>query len=463
MLWFSQIFDVTLLATLGLIFLVTMVGAYLRSRQVDRCLKSFDGFHVTLERADGSIIWGIMELAPTGLELHYRDSVQDDDHIESSYVFYAEEYGDIQAMYRFVDQLTEEEKTRRNTDRRRSFHPNFFRRMQRQLRHFVATANESLSEVVGMLAGRLKRPAGRYIDDTGAAQLTNLGRSVIGSVGHLHDPLLERYIGQRVVIEISEGDEVHEHVGIFKDYSSDFIELLDVRVPQRQTLKATDQQSLRQRLHVEREPGVLKVTNLDSHPLLIHSLQIPGDEELLNVVVDGDETVILHVDPEFQEAKLNLQVARELDVIVPRTRCLVRHRAEQMPPEALPDIVFDIGIMLRGNSLQSAREKRLRQTLADNPRWAMAAVNLAGILIQKQEFEEAESWLHKALDLRYALPDNGRRAHMLLRELRRRSQKSSHTYSLHSSLQPQTTTTVASLSNELSVTPSTNGVQAASQ
>src|SRR5690606_35547606 len=117
----------------------------------------------------------------------------------------------------------------------------------------------------------------------------------------------------------------------------DFIELLDVRVPQRQTIKTSDQQSLRQRLHIEREPGVLKVTNLDSHPLLIHSLQIPGDEELLNVVVDGDETVILHMEPEFQEAKLNLQVARDLDVIVPRTRCLVRHRAEQMPLEMLPD------------------------------------------------------------------------------------------------------------------------------
>src|SRR5690606_7510652 len=127
-----------------------------------------------------------------------------------------------------------------------------------------------------------------------------------------------------------------------------------------------------------------------------HSLQIPGDEELLNVVVDGDETVILHMEPEFQEAKLNLQVARELDVIVPRTRCLVRHRAEQMPLEMLPDIVFDIGIMLRGNSLQSAREKRLRQTLAENPRLAMAAVNLAAILLQKQEFAEAESWLQQA-------------------------------------------------------------------
>ncbi len=463
MLWFSQIFDVTLLATVGLIFLVTMVGAYLRTRQVDRCLKSFDGFHVTLERTDGSIIWGVMELAPTGLELRYRDSVQDDNHIETSYVFYADEYGDIQAMYRYVDQLTAEEKVRRTADRQRSFHPSLLRRMSRQLRHFIATANDSLSEVVGMLAGRLKRPAGRYIDDTGAAQLTTLGRSVIGSVGHLHDPLLERYIGQRVVLEISEGDEVHEHVGIFKDYSSDFIELLDVRIPQRQTIKATDKKSRHQRLQIEREPGIIKVTNLDSHPLLVHSLQVPGDEELLNVVIDGDETIILHVDAEFEEAKLNVQIARELDVIVPRTRCLVRHRAEQMQLESFPDIVFDIGVMLRGNSLQTAREKRLRQNLAENPELALAAVNLAAILIQKQQFEEAEQWLCHGLELRYALPDHGRRAQMLLRELRRRVNKSGRTYSLHGGAQPQSAAQIEDLVNGIAASPSANRAHTVTQ
>ena len=55
----TQLFDVTLLATLGLdIFAATLVGAYVRSRRRDVCLRCFEGFHVTLERADGKIIWG---------------------------------------------------------------------------------------------------------------------------------------------------------------------------------------------------------------------------------------------------------------------------------------------------------------------------------------------------------------------------------------------------------------------
>jgi hypothetical protein len=431
MAWFSEVFDVTLLATIGLIFLVTMVGAYLRSQQVDRCLKSFDGFHVTLERADGSVIWGVLELAPTGLELRYRSAVQDAAHLESSYVFYASEYEDMQALYRYVDQLTPQEQKWREADIKRSFRPGPGRRLARSLRHFIATANDSLTEAVGLLAGRLKRPAGRYINDTGAAQLTTLGRSVIGSVGHLHDPLLERYIGQRVVVEIAEGDEVHEHVGLFKDYSSDFIELLDVQVPREQRINLNGGQSPTELVQVQRASGLLKVTNQGTGALLLHSLRIKGGEELLNVVVDGGETVELHVDERYQEAELVIQLARELDVIIPRTRCLVRHRAQEPREELLPDIVFDIGVVLRGNSLTSARERRLRRQLTENPHQALAAVNLGALLLQKQEFAEAQEWLEHALRFRHSLPDNGRRAQMLIRELCRRQAKSSRTYSLH--------------------------------
>ena len=41
--------DLSLIITLGAIFLITLIGAYLRSIVRDRCLKSFVGFNVTLE------------------------------------------------------------------------------------------------------------------------------------------------------------------------------------------------------------------------------------------------------------------------------------------------------------------------------------------------------------------------------------------------------------------------------
>lgn len=54
----AQIFDVSLLATIGLIFLITLVGAYLRSSRRDPCLKSFEHYHITMECVDGKVAWG---------------------------------------------------------------------------------------------------------------------------------------------------------------------------------------------------------------------------------------------------------------------------------------------------------------------------------------------------------------------------------------------------------------------
>jgi hypothetical protein len=141
--------------------------------------------------------------------------------------------------------------------------------------------------------------------------------------------LLENYIGQRVVFEITEGDEIHEHVGVFKDYSAAFIEFLDVQYPQSQIVPMQlNQDAQTERIRVKTEKGVLKVENLQQDPLLLQSLRWDNQEQFLNVVVDGGETVELHPGAELTQAYLHIQVARELDMIVPRSHCIVRHRAE---------------------------------------------------------------------------------------------------------------------------------------
>ena len=113
----------SLFVTIGLIFLVTLVGAYIRSKIKDRCLKDFVGFHVTIEREDGKLIWGIMSLESTGLELSYTDTMQDEKHIESSYVLYASEYQGIQAIYRYADKLSVWGRKKRDRDIRSAFIP----------------------------------------------------------------------------------------------------------------------------------------------------------------------------------------------------------------------------------------------------------------------------------------------------------------------------------------------------
>jgi len=425
MSWFSQVFDVTLLATIGLIVAVSLVLAYARSSRRDVCLQCFEGYHVTLERNSGKVIWGVMELESTGLELRYRDAVQDANHVESSYVLYSTEFGNIQALYRYADDLDDGDRVRRDKDIRRSAHPSLLTRIKRSAQHFFSLAGDSLAEALGAIVGSLRKPAGRYINDTGEKQLKQLGSTVIGSVGRAYDPLLERLVGQKVVVEIVEDGEVHEHVGVLKSYSPDFIALLDVQYPQRQAHPIRLGASGHTRgLTAAVDGQVVRVHNNGSQPMLIVSLQSGGDEELLNAVVDKGETIEIHTEKAFDQADLNVRVIRELDMIVPRTRCVVRHRAERYEQQIIPEIVFDLGFVLTGSSLTDAREKRLRQRLVEDPRSASLMSNLGALLLQKQRYGEAEELLERAYGMRLSLPDSGRRTAMLLNELRRRRTKS---------------------------------------
>jgi hypothetical protein len=418
--------DLSLIITLGVIFLITLIGAYVRSTIKDRCLKSFTDFSVTLELANGKIVWGRMRLEPTGLELLYQDAIQDERHIEASYVLYGSEYGNIQAIYRYADALSLEERARRDRNVHRAFHPSPSRRLGRGLRNFLSTATASLNEVLNVVMGRVQKTGGHYIADGGGAAISKLGGEVLGQVGTIHDPMLESLVGQRVVVEWLEDNEVHEHVGILQDYSGDFLLLLDVQYPQQQTLTVDAKGvGVAPRASAEYADGALKVYNLGSQPLLLLAIRRDGHEQIVNGLVDGGETLVLHPEMDAIGAQLNIQVVRELDLIVPRTRCVVRHKAEtargQSLGDTLTDIIFDLGVAFSEDHRRGAAEVRLRETLVQNPKDAAAAAGLAGLLIQKQTYDEAEKWLRLALSMEESLPDGGRRARMQLRELERRA------------------------------------------
>ncbi len=418
--------DLSLLITIGVIFVITLIGAYLRSTRKDRCLKSWEGFHVTLERTNNKLIWGVLKVEPTGLELAYIDSIQDDRHIETSYMLYGSEYGEIQAIYRYPEKLSEWGTRRRTRDIARSFHPGPLRRLGRSGRNFLSTATDSLNEVLGIVLGRVQKSASRYLVDGGASLKTMMGSKVLGQVGTVFDPLLEHYIGHRVVIELVEGDEIHEHVGIFKEYSGDFIEVLDVQYPHPQTIAVTPEMTLETNsLVLLAEQNVIRVLNRDARPILVVSLQLGEREQMIHAVVDSGETIELNVDEaDYDQVKVKVQVIRELDMILPRTRCVVRHRAENVKKEELSrvvlDFVFDVGRLVEPDRRREHAEALLRQDIRRNPRDALAAANLGFLLIQKDELVEAEKWLRHALRMEYSLPDGGRRVRMELREIERR-------------------------------------------
>ena len=98
-------------------------------------------------------------------------------------------------------------------------------------------------EVINLLISLAKKatPAGTVL----ASQdkyVSQMKQELMGSVGASYEPLLERYIGNRVVLELIRGDTVFEYCGVLKEYTADFIEVMDVdyEADQDQTARKAD-------------------------------------------------------------------------------------------------------------------------------------------------------------------------------------------------------------------------------
>ena len=66
-------------------------------------------------------------------------------------------------------------------------------------------------------------------------------KGVADYLGRSYDPILEKHIGKQVVLEITTVDgEVQEYVGIFKEYSRQFLQVMDVSYPDGEQTRVCD-------------------------------------------------------------------------------------------------------------------------------------------------------------------------------------------------------------------------------
>jgi hypothetical protein len=177
---------------------------------------------------NGKQVWGQLRTESTGIELSYRTDHRDvQGHVESSFIIFKGEFPGIFLIIRFIDELTEKNVKRREKTLNRSYHPNIYRRARRKLRNWFNLLRDAFSEAFTAIVS-----AATKASPVASQQKTfgKTGTEVIEWFGNAYDPILERHIGQRVVVEVTAPDgAVHEHVGVFREYSPDYLEVIDVQ------------------------------------------------------------------------------------------------------------------------------------------------------------------------------------------------------------------------------------------
>ncbi|MCK4886995.1 MAG: hypothetical protein KAS96_06370, partial [Planctomycetes bacterium] len=194
----------------------------------DKCLKDFQSNMVTLEPTTGEISSGVLRVENTGLEFVYRDGEKRDKTCQVSFILYKCEYGNIQALVRYHDELTEENKKQRQKQLKKTYHPNFFRKLKRKTLNVFKTIRDSVVEVANMMISHVKKTSTSTVLTSQGKYVDRMKNDFVGSVGTSYEPLLERYIGHKILLELIKGQEVVKYCGILKEYTADFIELMDV-------------------------------------------------------------------------------------------------------------------------------------------------------------------------------------------------------------------------------------------
>lgn len=109
-------------------------------------------------------------------------------------------------------------------------------------------------EVVNMFISQAKRttPAGAILTSQDK-HISQIQKELMSSVGTSFEPLLERYIGHRVVLELIKSDKIFKYPGVLKDYTAEFIEIMgiDYIVKEGQPARKAD-------LVVSRKYGVIR-------------------------------------------------------------------------------------------------------------------------------------------------------------------------------------------------------------
>lgn len=222
----------TFLITLVFIGLCTIIGAFVKGRSRDRCLIDFKNSPVSLEMKDGKSIWGRLNVEHTGIELVYDSDYLDekDGHYERSYILYKNEFSNIELVIKYQDKLSKEEKAHREKALRKYYKPTAIYRIKRRLRNFFNVVRDAIVEVFNLFMGRVRTatPAGAVLSGQDK-YVSKIQQQLIPATSTSYEPLLEKYIGKKVVIKMARKEKAVEYCGILKDYSTDFIEILDVK------------------------------------------------------------------------------------------------------------------------------------------------------------------------------------------------------------------------------------------
>ncbi len=351
--WFG--FDSLFFLTLVFVFGGAIVTALLTRWSRDKCLKLLNGDRVTIERSDGAVVWGTLDVLSEGVEVRFTTPGVDRlGRRRSSVMIYpAELTGKTLGLLRAHETMTEQGRRERDRQVERSFNPGLFRRVWRKVRIFVNTLRDAFSKAVNLVVGQVvkARPDSQMLA-TQQGSVTQIGDTLVtrGLAANAYEPLLERHIGKPVIVDLKRPGDAPAmgFAGYLAEYTADFVAVFNVQHELGQTFELDLPRDAGEPVRQDDvavtagfADGRITITNVGTEAVLVTSAEREAFEPLdIGATIAPGGTLGLP-GKDLGGARVMLAKLRRFDIVAPRSAAIVRHAGELLPRRSFLD---DLGL-----------------------------------------------------------------------------------------------------------------------
>jgi hypothetical protein len=207
-----------------------------------------------------------------------------------------------------------------------------------------------LGQAFGAFVGQVKKTTESTLLQTQDARLTDTATKLLTAVPAAYEPILENYIGHRVVLEIERDGAIHEVCGILKEYTGDFVCVLDVELVEDQFFALHEPAQLEAnrdvQVSIERageQALTVAITNSGAIEVQVERAEGEGyRQEIGRPIPPGGsarfeltDLPAAAVPASPRPVTLIIHTRRIADLVVPRTRGIIRHGSEQIVAERI--------------------------------------------------------------------------------------------------------------------------------
>lgn len=217
---------------LPLIFLFAsaLMGTALKRRSRDHCLKKFHGTQIILSDLNGDWHAGVVNVFAQGIELVFHEAEEGDLGPVRSLVIHPNEVDKIPFFIRPAPQVDTRAGIMWEKELARIRTPIFSDRVFRLVLNFYNMLRDAFGQAAQTIMGAISKDSSVGKVKNSDKRMNEIGSGITELVPNAWEPILEKYRGQRVIIERNNSEGKQCEAGVLEDYSSKYLLIRQVSV-----------------------------------------------------------------------------------------------------------------------------------------------------------------------------------------------------------------------------------------